>query len=402
MKISRSKSPKGQAKRQAKGQSKGQSKKKPKKQSKANVPKKVKGQSKLNKKKKPSGSSISRKKGSKKKSSKKKKTGVRVLGVGSLPIKLNGATCNGSNELSIDEDADLELALQNCNPKLVIDYMNMNIKPQSITDLKIKGFTISYKNLREILNVNFKNFIVKEGEIMHAESKHNNLLSMPAILDLNSELEEKFPEIFDESMLQEGDIHRICLTVFPQLFRPGYPYLYFHIGIGSGRLYCNDDKQFDVLYNKVWIETKRQQIHGLINEEPIKELPVEEPLNIRKLIDDKMTSGKHIYLNINIDRTINGKDEPVLISYLKLKYRDTLNNDNLKDIILSEYESGQQLGLELFEIPHCLVHILNEKDRLIVFVTLKADVNITTMEHFFISAFAGSLALANPIDLYHT
>ena len=278
----------------------------------------------------------------------------------------------------------------------------MGVQEGIIFSFKQRGLPISYNLLKKELSVS--KFIVKKGKTMPAEKKYNNLRSMSAISGVNDELEKVVPKIRDEHLLQDDAIQNLFLKVFPQLFESvrGYPNLFVHIGIGSARVYCLEDKQFDALYNKFWSETKRQQIHPLIDEKPRKELGERHPLGIRGLINDKIENGQQILLNINIDRTINGIDEPVLTSYLKLKYGDRLTNENLLDIILKEYKSGEQLGQELFNVPMCLVHILNQEDRLIVFVTLKANVNIPRMEDFSKSALSGSLALRQPISMFHT
>ena len=73
---------------------------------------------------------------------------------------------------------------------------------------------------------------------------------------------------------------------------------------------------------------------------------------------------------INMDRDINSyNNEPVLLSYLKLKYGDELF-DNFKEKIISEHEAGKGGRPDNDILIHSLL------DNKIIFITLKCEIKL--------------------------
>jgi len=135
------------------------------------------------------------------------------------------------------------------------------------------------------------------------------------------------------------------------------------VGIGSGRQYMYNKTNIDEIYYKKYSHNNR---YAPTN---VQQLPLILRDRNKENLEDLRNYDQRIFV-INMDRDINSyNNEPVLLSYLKLKYGDQLF-DNFGETIISEHEAGKG-GREDNDI---LIHTLLYGK--IIFISLKCDIKL--------------------------
>lgn len=134
------------------------------------------------------------------------------------------------------------------------------------------------------------------------------------------------------------------------------------VGIGSGRQYMYNETNIDDIYYKKYSHNNKYAPTNVQQLPPI--LRDKNKDNLEDLRYDQ-----RIFV-INMDRDINSyNNEPVLLSYLKLKYGDELF-DNFKDKIITEHEKGKGGRRDNDILIHTLL------DDKIIFISLKCNIEL--------------------------
>ena len=213
--------------------------------------------------------------------------------------------------------------------------------------------------------------IIRDGSIINItldESGVNNvpIRSIPdadfaSLEELKERNDTEVPRKFDREYWDQ--VRTIIHEQFGVEINPESPDTIF-VGIGSGRQYMYNTTKIDEIYykkyshNNSYAPTNVQQLPPILRDK-----------NKGNLEVGLRSYDQRIFV-INMDRDINSyNNEPVLLSYLKLKYGDQLF-DNFKDKIISEHETGKG-GRKDNDI---LIHTL--LDNKIIFISLKCDIEL--------------------------